>query len=387
MRCIWKRLSALAGSLIIAAPAFADSPYASVAHSAEVRSSAVANEAAADEKELRPLLDKLSELSQFIERNAQAPQIWQYHLEQAELLLRLASQSRPKERDSILRMAVDGFSSAALLCPREQPLALQKLRELPQRLAHYFPNSPAILYAVRQEIDADCSLVLEKTGGDRTKAEEYRCKRLLQFAREHRETPEAAQAVLQAAHLHESLGQIDDACHCYRILIDHFSKDPAARKAGGALWRLGANQQPMYLELPLLYAAGAGSNVPFNIDEMRGQYVAIYFWTSASQRCEEDFARLKQITDRFAGRGLQVVYVNMDADVAQGRAFLAGRLTSGVHVYQAGGLDGPVAERYGIQEVPQVFLVNREGKLLKHSLSVERLETELSECLPSRSRH
>lgn len=387
MRCFWKRLSALAGSLLIAAPSFANSPYAPHAASVEARSPAAVNETTGEEKDLRPLLDKLSALSQFIERNAQAPQIWQYHLEQAELLLRMAAQSQSKERDSILRMAVDGFSSAALLCPREQPLGLQKLRELPQRLAQHFPNSPAILYAVRQEIDADCSLVLEKTGGDRTKAEEYRCKRLVQFAREHRETPEAALAVLQAAHVYESLGQIDDACRCYRILIDHFPTAPASRKAGGALWRLGANQQPMYLELPLLYAAGAGSNAPFNIDEMRGQYVAVYFWTSTSQRCEEDFVRLKQITDRFAGRGLQVVYVNMDTDAAQGRAFLSGRLTAGVHVYQAGGLEGPVAERYGIQEVPQVFLVNREGKLLKHSLSVERLEAELSECLPNRSRH
>jgi hypothetical protein len=74
----------------------------------------------------------------------------------------------------------------------------------------------------------------------------------------------------------------------------------------------------------------------------------------------------------------------MDAEAAEGRAFLAGRLTAGVHLYQSGGLDGAVAERYGIQELPQAFLVSRDGKLLKHSLSVERLETELTDQLPHR---
>src|SRR5579883_3209178 len=152
-----KWLPSLGGSLLIAANLFAFSP------------DAVPADGVANEQQLRPLLDKLTELSQLIERNNQSPQVWQYHLEQAELLLRLAAQSQQKERESILRMAVDGFYSAAILCPREQPVAFERLRQLPQRLAQFFPGSSAILYAVLQEIQADCILVLEQSGGDNTK--------------------------------------------------------------------------------------------------------------------------------------------------------------------------------------------------------------------------
>jgi peroxiredoxin len=378
MRCIWKQLSAMTGGLLIASYSFAALPSSPAA----APQAASANESPADEQQLRPLLDKLGELSQLIERNAESPQVWQYHLEQAEVLLRLASQSRPKERESILRMAVDGFASAALLCPREQPVAVQRLQQLPQRLAHFFPGSPSILYAVLQEIQTDCTLMLEKTGGDRVKTEEYHCKRLLQFAQEHPEVPEAARAVLQAAHIGESLGETDEACRCYRYLIEHFPDDAASRKAGGALWRLGQNHQPLYLKLPLLYSSSGSGNATFNLDELRGRLVVVYFWASTSDRAVEDFQTLKQLTDRFAGRGLEVVYVNMDAEAARGRAFLSGRLTAGIHVYQPGGLDGPVAEGYGIQEVPQTFLVDRDGTLLKHSLSKDRLEAELTDRLP-----
>src|SRR5579875_836207 len=371
MKATSKWLPSLGGSLLIAAHLFAFSPDAGPV------------DGVANEQQMRPLLDKLTELSQLIERNNQSPQVWQYHLEQAELLLRLAAaQSQPKEREDVLRMAVDGFYSAAVLCPREQPVAFERLRQLPQRLAQFFPGSPTILYAVLQEIQADCILVLEQSGGDNAKSEKHRCERLLQFAREHPDVPEAAKAVLQAAQTAESLGDNEEASRCYLYLVEHFPNDAAARKAAGALWRLGQNHQPMALELPLLYSSRNSRNALFNLEELRGRLVVVYFWTSTSEGVAEEFQKLKQLTDRYAGRGLEIVYVNMDAEPAEGRAFLSGRLTAGVHVYQPGGLDGAVAERYGLQKVPQAFLVNRDGTLLKHSLTASRLEAELADRLP-----
>lgn len=370
MRSSWKWLPSLCGSLIIAANAFAFAPDAAPA------------EKAVNEQQLRPLLDKLTELSQLIERNGQSAQVWQYHLEQSEVLLRLASVSQKTERESILRMAVDGFYSTALLCPRNQPIAFERLRQLPQVLAQHFPGSPVILYAVFQEIQADCMLVLEQSGGDSAKSEKHRYERLLQFARENPAMPEAAKAVLKAAQTAESLGDNEEAIRSYGYLIEHYPSDPAARKALGALWRLGQDHQPMGLELPLLYPSGNPRNSTFNLDEMRGSLVVVFFWTSTSERVSEEFRLLKQLTDRYIGRGLEIVYVNMDADPAQGRTFLSGRLTAGVHVYQEGGLDGPIAERYGLQKVPQAFLVGPNGELLKHSLSASRLVTELANRLP-----
>ncbi|MHB1425123.1 MAG: TlpA family protein disulfide reductase [Gemmataceae bacterium] len=380
MRFLWKWLPSLGSYLLFAANVF---PTPSVAASAGTDPTAPPTLAAAEEQQLRPYLDKLTELSQYIDRNAQSPQVWQYHLEQAEVLLQLAAHSREKERESILRMAVDGFYSAALLCPRDQPIALDRLRQLPQRLAQYFPGSPAILHASLQEIQADCTLESEQSGGDRVKSERRRCIRLLQFAAEHPEAPESPKALLQAAQNAESLGDKEEtASHCYHYLVEHFPNDAAARKAAGALWRLGKDHQPMCLELPFLYSSGSRLNAVFNLDELRGRLVVVYFWTSASERVEEDFQLLKQLSERYGSRGLEVVYINLDADPASGRAFLSGRLTAGIHVYQPGSMDGSIAERYGLQEVPQAFLVGRDGKLLKHSLPASGLEAELAGQLP-----
>ena len=71
----------------------------------------------------------------------------------------------------------------------------------------------------------------------------------------------------------------------------------------------------------------------------------VYFWSSTSADAAEDFDALKQLTDRLAGRGLEVVYVNIDGDPAAAKTFLSGRLMAGTHLYQKGGLDGAIAER------------------------------------------
>lgn len=378
MRDMWKWLPSLSASLLMAAPTFAFTPDAPAGGDSAPPTAATGS----DEQQLRPLLDKLTQMSQLIERNSNSPQVWQLHLEQAELLLRLAGQSQEKERESLLRMAVDSASSAALLCPRDQPIAFQRLRQLPPYLAQNFPGNPAVFYAILQEIQADCVLVMEQTGGDQAKSEQHRCGRLLQFARAHPDMPEAAKAVLQAAQAAESAGANEEAGYCYRYLIEHFPSDAASRKAAGALWRLGENHQPVSLNLPLLYKSNSTSNTLFNLDELRGRFVVVYFWTSACAKAEEDFQALKRLTDRYTGHGLEVVYVNMDTDPVQARAFLAGRLTAGVHLYQPGGLDGSLAEQYGIQQVPQLFLIGRDGTLLKHSLPASRLETELDAYLP-----
>src|SRR6185437_12656233 len=107
MKMMWKWLPSLGGALLIAANSFATSPYAPTALRTDAAQPAPAPVMNNDEQQLRPLLERLSQLSQLMERNAQSPQLWQYHLEQAEVLLRLAGSSQEKEREGLLRMAVD----------------------------------------------------------------------------------------------------------------------------------------------------------------------------------------------------------------------------------------------------------------------------------------
>jgi hypothetical protein len=293
-------------------------------------------------------------------------------LAQGEVLLKLAARSKAGESDDWLRMAVDSFQSAAVLSPDNELTAHERLFQI----ASTFSESPVSTYAVLQELHVDYLRMLGKAGANPAMAQKLLRDRLVHFVQEFPKAPEAAPAVLEVGQISESLAEIDNARRYYRFLAEHSPDHEVARKAGRALWQLGLTGEPMHLKLPLLFAA-PGDHA-FDVDQVGSKVVVAYFWSSTSGQSEEDFRVLKQLTDRYRDRGLEVVYVNLDSDPAQGKAFLSGRLMAGVHVFQNGGLDCPLAERYGIQTLPQAFVIGRDGVLIRHALQASELESEVS---------
>lgn len=326
----------------------------------------------AADQELQLLLARLSELSDFIGRNTQSPKLWRYQLAQGDVVRKLAARSKAEERDGWMRIAVDSYQSAAILSPDNDLSAHERLFQI----ASDFPDSPVATYALVQELHVDYLRMLGKAGNNPALAQRLLRDRLIRFVQEFPKAPETAQVVLEVGQISESLHEIDNARRYYRFLAEHSPDHAVARKAGKALWQLGLAGETMHLKLPLLFAA-PGDHA-FDAALERSKIVAAYFWSSASAQSEEDFRALKQLTDRYRDHGLEVVYVNLDTDPSQGRAFLSGRLMAGVHVFQEGGLDSPLAERYGIQTLPQTFLIGQDGVLMRHALRTSELESEVS---------
>jgi hypothetical protein len=378
MRGVLSWLAAIGGSLLFAAGAVASYPLVR-GGSAAVAGERRPNEAApGGDRETQALLQRLSELSELVSRNAQSPQMWRYQQAQADVMLQIAVRSKGKDRDDWLRMAVDSYYSAAVQAPENEPGAYQRLVELSAQIGRTFPGSPVSTCAAVQEIQAEHLRMLTKGDTDPDKARERLRDRLMRFAQDHPEAPEAPKAVMEAGQLSEALGKKDDAGMCYRYLAQRYAGTPAGRKAGGNLWRLGASNEPVQLPLPLLYPADEHAERPFDLAELRGKVVVVYFWSSAAARAAADFVALKQLTDRYQYRGLEIVYVCLDDDAAKARAFLTGKLTAGTHLFQKGGLDSPIAERYGVGALPQALLIGRDGNLLRHSVPVPNIEQEVA---------
>jgi hypothetical protein len=364
-------LSVVVGSFLVAATAFAQAP---APGPAAVRATA--------DSQVQDLLAQLSKLSDSLIRNVQSPQAWRYQLEQADVLLQLAAcAGQGEERDSWLKMAIEGYYSAAVQSPANEPTAQQRLAQLPERIARDFPGNRLSSHAALRDVQADCTRALAGAA-DPVKTKDYLRHRLLRFAKDHPWVPEAAKALMDAGHLAEALGMNDDARRCYRYLTEAYSKHSLSQEARAAMRRLGGlDGETVALNLPLLYSPGAGGEARFDLKQMRGDFVLVHFWSSTSPHTAEAFQALKRLTDRSQDSGLQVVYINLDSEPASARAFLSGCLTAGTHVYQSGGLTGAVAQHYGIQKLPHTLLVGKNGALLRHSLEPADFETALGSRL------
>jgi hypothetical protein len=369
------------GCLLLLAPSVVAAPPSAAAAPVRAAAPPAALAEVGEDREYQQLLERLTALSELIVRNAQSPQVWRYNLDQAEATWRLAARSDGKERENWLRMVVDSHYAAAVQSPANDLTATQRLAQLPSLIAQAYPGSPVVAYAALQEVQADYIRVLQQAGDNPVGAQMHRCERLAQFALAYPATPEAPRALQEAAQTCESLGKTAEAVRYYRTLAATFPGQALGRKAEGSLWRLSRGGEPVHLELPVLYAVGEGAAPPFNLRQLQGKLVVVYFWVSSSAQAAEDFQTLKRLTDRWQDHGLEVVYVNLDGDAAQARAFLSGRLTAGVHLCQGGGLEAPVAERFGLQSLPQAFVVDPNGNLIRHSLQAAQLEAETARHL------
>jgi hypothetical protein len=371
----WSLPFATVAAVTLQATSLAGPPAAPVA----ARPSPAAVPAAGQDVE--QLLQRLNALSALIGHDPQSPEAWRYELEQAEVLQRLAALSEGAERDNWLKMAVDSNYSAATLSPAAEAEARKRLAELPAGIGASYPNSPVVAYAALQGVRADYMRRLGEANADPAAARVQLCEGLVAFAAAYPRSAEAPAAVLEAAQACEALGRTADARRDYRYLADHFPTHAAAKKARGSLWRLAGPGTPVPLDLPPLYPTGdvTGPTTPRDHPH-RGKVVVAYFWSSTAPRAAAELEKLRELSDRYQDQGLEVVSVDVDADPAQGRAFLAGKLTAGEQLYQPGGPDG-AAEHFGIATLPSAMLVTGDGKLVRNSLKPSQLETEVAKQL------
>jgi hypothetical protein len=337
--------------------------------------------------ELQKLLDRMAQLSEQIGRNAESPGVWEYQLAQGEVMLQIAARSKAEEQERWLRMAIDTLHSAVVQAPDNDSTAQQRMGGLAQEIARNFPRSSTSTYAALQDIRAGHIRALSKPNNDSAKVKEQLIARLVQFANEYPQSPEAPKVIWEAAGICKELGKTKEARRCYRHLAEHYAAQGAGRKAAGALWRMGMNGEQLRLNLPMLFGAGNSNEQTFDMAELHGKYVLVYFWSGTGGQTAEDFRVLKHITDRYPDGELEAVYVNLDNDPSTARAFLAGQLTAGTHLHQRGGLESATAERYGIQSLPQVFLLGRDGTVVGHTQMLPQMETEVASHLPRAGRH
>jgi hypothetical protein len=278
-------------------------------------------------------------------------------------------------------MAVDSYYSAASMSPAGETVARQQLVEFPARIARSSPKSPALAYAALQGVRADYMRRISENPANAAAARAQLCEGLVAFAAAYPHSVAAPDAVLEAAQAYEALGRPDDARRSYRYLADRFPTQAAAKTARASLWRLAGPGTPVPLDLPPLYPT-ANAAAAANPDHSHtGKVVVAYFWSSTTPQAAADLQTLRDLSDRYQDRGLEVVCVDVDADPAQARVFLAGKLTAGEQLYQPGGQEG-AAEHYGISSLPSAIVIAGDGTLARHSVRTSQLEKEITKRLP-----
>ena len=101
------------------------------------------------------------------------------------------------------------------------------------------------------------------------------------------------------------------------------------------------------------------------LEDFRGKYVLLDFWTTSCEPCADEISRLQAIHDSF-GRGerLVILGLSLDETIEIPRQFQEKRKLPGMQGFLGKGIDGAVPDRYGVRAVPAFVLVGPDGKIV-----------------------
>jgi peroxiredoxin len=325
---------------------------------------------------LKGLIEKLQE----VDKRAADPgksvaDVIKYNMDRAALLeLIVAQMKTPQQQDQWIRQIADCYSAAAQNSGPADDAAYRKLADLGASVAKTQPGSPLAGYIAYRDIQAEYAMKLSRPGKteDLGKVQESLRDRLRKYAQDYPTAEDVPDALLQLGMVSEFMNKETEAKGFYTLLAKNHAQHPMAAKAQGALSRLNSDGQVMQLAGPML-----GSGQPFNMTQMAGKIIVVYYWASWNQQCPGDFLKLQSLANTYASKGLEIVCVSLDNAPNAATDFVQKTQAPGTHLYQPGGLDSPLAVQYGVMVLPNMFLVGREGKVVSHSIQMNSLEDEI----------
>ena len=126
------------------------------------------------------------------------------------------------------------------------------------------------------------------------------------------------------------------------------------------------------------FAAPTLDGTSFRLADQRGKFVVLIFWASGSQRSREVLADLKKLEVELPpGARVEFVGANLDDDPATARAAVQSGGWPWTQTHLDQGTRPKLTAAWDVKELPAIFLLNGEARVLARDLDAERLRLAL----------
>jgi thiol-disulfide isomerase/thioredoxin len=234
-------------------------------------------------------------------------------------------------------------------------------------------------YAASNLIDAEFAMKNDQPGANFLQNQKKWMADLEDYLTRYQTADEVPTVLFKLAQANEFDGEDARARTQYTKLVDHYAATDAGKKAAGALKRLDLVGKPLSIKGPGL------QNQSVDTSLYGGKPVLVVFWASWAKAAKDDLPHLIKVYEKYHGRGLEVVGVNLDNSRDDLNAFLTNNPIAWPQIYEPGAIDGRLAVEYGIISLPTMFLIDDKGKVVNCSLRDSReIEPVIEKLLPAK---
>jgi len=122
---------------------------------------------------------------------------------------------------------------------------------------------------------------------------------------------------------------------------------------------------------------------PVSLSSFKGKIVLVDFWASWCGPCRQENPNVVKLYQQYHSKGFEILGVSLDRGKDEWlKAIKADNLTW-THVSDLKYWQNAAARLYGVNSIPQSFLLDKEGKIIGKSLRGEELAKKLAELFPN----
>jgi thiol-disulfide isomerase/thioredoxin len=132
----------------------------------------------------------------------------------------------------------------------------------------------------------------------------------------------------------------------------------------------------------------------FDLADHRGKVVLIDFWATWCGPCVAELPNVQAVYEEFHDRGLEIASISLDHERSALVKFLQARPLPWPQIFfdpdDEAGLRSHPANRYGIQSIPCLLVIDQEGKLIARDVRGSEIRVAVAQALgqsPSWSDH
>ena len=323
-------------------------------------------------QETQDLVNNLEKIDGKLATAKDSSELASLHQQRADIVEKLIGGSgNAADRDTWVRQLVDMLSVGAQT--GSYPDGVTRLRSVASKFAGNDESLKS--YADYQAISTEY-VVRQTPDADFAKVQEWYLDSLSGFVERYPRTAEAAQAWLQLALSKEFEDKEKEALVFYKKVAAAFPSTDAGEKAAGAVRRLESVGQRVDLEGTTLQGQ------TFRLSQLRGKPIVLHYWATWCEPCKQDMKLLRRLQASYQRAGLQIVGVNVDVTQNMAERFLKENRLPWTHLYEEGGLESStLAKAFGVQTLPTMMLIDKQGKVVRHNVRAAELDGVLDQMV------